>query len=186
MVHANIQYPFRHSTHKITKEIIKGGDFFVRLRHSFSCFCCLCLPAVPTAWKAGEKLDFQFRIKASGPYEFLIDVYHKKQDQEDRNRIHKLIGSGSRNKFGEVLNTGIPILLQFKLFREENGNERVIISQKFSKLELVGYDMNSFSKKVINLTLEPGNYRCQVEGLSDISEFTGTEMKFVLAKHHTK
>ena len=178
----------------------KRGRFFRPLKAFFFLFLLLMLagcsnesklPEPPivfpfSAWKAGEKLDFQFRIKASGPYEFLIDVYHKKQDQEDRNRIHKLIGSGSRNKFGEVLNTGIPILLQFKLFREENGNERVIISQKFSKLELVGYDMNSFSKKVINLTLEPGNYRCQVEGLSDISEFTGTEMKFVLAKHHTK
>lgn len=182
------------------KENHKRGRFFRPLKAFFSLLLLLMLagcsnePKLPeppisfpfSAWKAGERLDFQFRIKASGPYEFLIDIYHKKQDQEDRNRIHKLIGSGSRNKFGEVLNTGVPILLQFKLFREENGNERVIISQKFSKLELVGYDMNSFSKKVINLTLEPGNYRCQVESLSDISEFTGTEMKFVLAKHHAK
>ena len=182
------------------KENHKKERFFRPLKVFFFLFLLLMLagcsnePKLPeppivfpfSAWKAGEKLDFQFRIKASGPYEFLIDIYHKKQDQEDRDRIHKLIGSGSRNKFGEVLNTGIPILLQFKLFREENGNERVIISQKFSKLELVGYDMNSFSKKVVNLTLEPGNYRCQVESLSDISEFTGTEMKFVLAKHHAK
>lgn len=139
------------------------------------------------AWKAGEKLDFQFRIKEQYAYVFSISIYHKKDDKEDRERLYKLVGDGARNKLGEAINTGVAIPLQLKPFREENGNEREMINQNFSKPERYGYDMQqAFSKEITSLGLMPGNYRCQIESLTDIPEFLGTEMKSALVKNHAK
>lgn len=181
----------------------KKGRFFRPLKAFFFLFLLLMLagcsnePKLPeppivfpfSAWKAGEKLDFQFRIKEKKFYKFSINIYYKertKDDYEDMERIRKLVGDYKRNSTGEIDRIGIPIPLTLKVIQENGDQKKVIINEKFHQLENYGHGVKHFSKKIIFIVLEPGNYRCQIESLSNIPEFVGTEMKFSLAKHHAK
>ena len=179
------------------------GRFFRPLKAFFFLFLLLMLascsnePKLPEppisfpflAWKAGEKLDFQFRIKEKYLYEFSIDIYYKEQakdDYEDMERVRKLVGTYGRDSTGKIKNPGISIPLKLKVIREDNDEAKTIINETIFELEKYAQGGNSFSKMITEAVLEPGNYRCQVESLSDIPEFAGREMKFFLARNHAK
>ena len=185
------------------KENHKRGRFFHPLNVFFSLLLLLMLascsnePKLPeppivfpfSAWKAGEKLDFQFRIKEKYLYEFSIDIYYKEQakdDYEDMEHVRKLVGTYGRDSTGKIKNPGISIPLKLKVIREDNDEAKTIINETISELEKYAQGGNSFSKMITEAVLEPGNYRCQVESLSDIPEFAGREMKFFLARNHAK
>ena len=185
------------------KENHKRGRFFRPLKAFFFLLLLLMLagcsnePKLPeppivfpfSAWKAGEKLDFQFRIKEKYLYEFSIDIYYKEQakdDYKDMEHVRKLVGTYGRDSTGKIKNPGISIPLKLKVIREDNDEAKTIINETISELEKYAQGGNSFSKMITEAVLEPGNYRCQVESLSDIPEFVGREMKFFLARNHAK
>ena len=90
-----------------------------------------------SAWKAGEKLDFQFRIKERRLYEFSIGIYYKeraKDDYEDRERVRKLVGIYDRDNTGKIKNPGILIPLTLKVTQEDDNQGKVIIDNKFYEL----------------------------------------------------
>ena len=97
----------------------KRGRFFRPLKAFFFLFLLLMLascsnePKLPeppivfpfSAWKAGDKLDFQFRVKEKYLYEFSIDIYYKEQakdDYEDMERVRKLVGTYDRDSTGKI------------------------------------------------------------------------------------
>jgi len=181
----------------------KRGRFFHPLKAFFFLLLLLMLagcsnePKLPeppisfpfSAWKAGERLDFQFRIKERRLYEFSIGIYYKeraKDDYEDRERVRKLVGIYDRDSTGKIKNPGVLIPLTLKVTQEDDNQGKVIIDNKFYELKYSGHSVGYFSKNITSIILEPGNYRCQVESLSDIPEFAGREMKFFLAKNHAK
>ena len=181
----------RHHEHSAFLRLLKAFAFLLLSSILAACSTEPELPKPPIsfpflAWKAGEKLDFQFRIKEQRLYEFSITIYHKKDDYEDRERIRKLVGTYGRDSSGKIDNPGVSIPLALKVIREDSDQGKIIIDETIYELEKYAHNGDSFSKMITEVILEPGNYRCQIESLSNIPEFAGTEMKFALAKHHAK
>jgi hypothetical protein len=128
--------------------------------------------------KPGEKIEFQFRITEKKNYRFKLFIQHKKGDLADRERLWGLVGNSARNKFGELIDYGIPIPLNLKLVRKNKESEQILIDKTFSKLALYAHDSDGFDKEIVDVVLDSGDYQVNVESLNHINELIGCEIKF--------
>lgn len=132
--------------------------------------------------KAGNKVETDLRIVEHREYTFSLQFTFKEDDQEDRVRVKKLVGSAWKDE-GD---TGIPTPLKLKVSVIEPAGERVIVDKEVPELRLRSWGGNFFQKHIDYVTLEPGLHRVSVVSLQDAPDLTGIPMALIISANKPK
>lgn len=128
--------------------------------------------------KAGNKIEVEYRAREHRGYYFQIRLGYKKRDQADAERVGKLAGKYAKDRSGNLIEPGVPILLRFKIYTIDASGEKLLLEQDVSELRTTSAGSGSYSKEIAMVILKPGRYRISVESLKDVPELIGTSVIF--------
>lgn len=132
--------------------------------------------------KAGNKVELEFRAVEHRAYFFNLRFMYKESDQEDRERVRKLMGGYMTNASGKVTEPGVPIVLKLRIAIVTELGESPILDKEISELRLTSWGGDSFGKEIAVVILKPGRYRIRVESLRDVPELVGTPVIFSIGR----
>lgn len=130
--------------------------------------------------QAGSRVETEMRIVERKQYSFRLQFSYKEGNQEDRERVRKLVGSYEKDRNGNLIDPGIPTPLKFKIYIIDASGERLMLERDIPVLGLTSWGGDSFGKIFAFEILNPGHYRVIVESLKDAPELAGTAITFVI------
>lgn len=130
--------------------------------------------------QAGNKVETEFQVKDHRIYIFILRFGFNKSDKADRARVRKLVGGHMIDKYGKLIEPGIPIVLRIGVNVIGATGGRQFFEKEFSDLKLTSSGDDFFSKEIVSLALLPGHYQISVESLMDVPELHGTNIFFVI------
>lgn len=128
--------------------------------------------------KAGNKVETELRVIEHRGYLFDLQLMYKERDQVDRARVKKLAGAATIDKYGNLVEPGILILLRLKIEVVDDSGVKLMFEQEISELRLTSHGADSFDKRIAVVPLKPGRYRISVESLKDVPDLVGTPVIF--------
>src|SRR5262245_16998844 len=149
----------------------------------------LSLPAqVDVPFKAGNKgsvIEAEFSVAMRKTYTFYLNLYFRKGDGQNRERVRKLAGTGAYRD-GRQIDTGLAIPVRLRVERIGNNRVSSILDRMFTDHDREGMAADHFSKLITRIRLEPGRYRARVEALENISELEDISVHFSLLVAHDR
>jgi len=149
----------------------------------------LSLPAhVDVPFKVGSKgsvVEAEFSVAMRKTYTFYLNLYFRKGDGQNRERVRKLAGTGAYRD-GRQIDTGLAIPVRLRVERIGNNRVSSILDRMFTDHDREGMAADHFSKLITRIRLEPGRYRARVEALENISELEDISVHFSLLVAHDR
>lgn len=131
--------------------------------------------------KAGNKLETEIKVAEHRAYLFHLRFLFNENDERDRARVRKLVGGAGIDKYGNLVEPGIPVALRIRINLIDATGEKLILEKEFFELKLSAHADSYFSKQIIGLPLLPGHYRISIESLMDVPELLGTDIFLIIA-----
>jgi len=123
----------------------------------------------------------EVKIVEEKEYRFALLLMCRNGEAADFERVRKLAGRYERDKYGKLIEPGVPIILRLGIYAIEPSGERLVLEQDVSELRRTSAGSCQFNKQVAYLVLKPGHYRVSVESLIDVPELIGTPVEFQIA-----
>jgi hypothetical protein len=138
------------------------------------------LPTPPLTWpfdmqKSGDKIDAKFRVVDHREYSLGLEFGFKDDNQEDRERVRKLVGDDGQFINGD---SGVPTPLRVNILEIRESGDRLFFEQELQTSRLRSWTGNKFVKHISYVRLKPGDYRVRVESLENVAELAEIPMAF--------
>ncbi|MBI5556779.1 MAG: hypothetical protein HY885_04015 [Deltaproteobacteria bacterium] len=177
------------------RAITKAKWLVIALMVVLSCFSACTdsvqLPRAPLHFpfevqRAGNKIETELQVLERREYSFSLRFGFKENDEVDRARVKKLVGDHMIDKYGKLVEPGIPIPLRLRINVVDVAGERTIFEKEISEQGLWAWGGVDFAKLIESMILKPGHYRISVETLKDIPELIGIPVTFNISFGHSK
>jgi hypothetical protein len=126
--------------------------------------------------KAGAMVTTEVQVKEAHHYWFELQFWHKGKDEVEKARIKKLVGSGSINREGNPIDSGIPIPLKITISIIDESGEHVVTEKEV----FVGMQMSGggghWDRGIGAILIPAGHCRITVESMRDIPELTDVKV----------
>jgi len=142
---------------------------------------------VDVPFKAGNKgsvVEAEFSVATRKTYTFYLNLYFKKGDGQNRERVRKLAGTGAYRDGRQIDGLAIPVRLRVE--RISNNAASSILDRMFTDHDREGMAADHFSKLITRIRLEPGRYRAWAEALENIAELEDISVHFNLLVAHDR
>jgi hypothetical protein len=178
---------------------MKGKRYFYRL---VLCWFALCLFAIDArqaigenvvslpqtltkfdASRAGTKVEISGKANQHRVYIFYLYLYYR--DPEDRRRLVKLVGDGSRYPDGRYGNPGLVIPVHIKI-TDSTGIVIKDVTRDTQGIDVHGFidrDSGYYSRYIYSIELKPGIYRMEIGTVKDMPQFSGRSCAIHIGWH---
>jgi hypothetical protein len=132
--------------------------------------------------QTGATVSSEVRIVKNGAYRYPFFLIFPFKDNEERERVRKLVGGPGRYKNGQFAEPGIPINLKITISIIEPSGERILSEQEVFTVGIEATDVHCFIREIEQhkFRMSPGLYRVTVENLKGIPEFADIKVVFVI------
>jgi hypothetical protein len=128
--------------------------------------------------KAGSKIGTELQITEKRIYSFDLYFMYKEHDQIDQARVMKLTGSDITDKTGKLIDPGIPIFLNLKIYRLDAQGDSLVIAKESLEQQPGELGADHIAKIILEIPLDIGRYRINIENLKDVPELAETKIYF--------
>ena len=129
----------------------------------------------------GSVVETQLHASTTKNYTFYLDLHFREGDQQDRERVRKLAGTGAYDRSGpgaRQIDTGLRIPVHLSVGRVGAVTQWSILDADFASHDLEGFTAGYYSKIIAGARLEPGDYRVRLEALQNIPELSDIPVSF--------
>lgn len=127
--------------------------------------------------QSGNIVDAKISIVDHHVYYFSLRFSYRENDQADRARVKRLVGSHEVKRDGKPLNPGVSVPVCISVSLIENSKETEIFSKEIDPI-LTSWGGDNFKKQIGFTELKPGSYVVRVALLQSAPDFEGTPVSF--------
>jgi len=125
----------------------------------------------------GSAVEAEFKVATTMTYNFELNLYARKGDREDSDRVSKLVGTGA-HRDGRQVDTGLAIPVRLRVERRDESGVSSILDNVFTDHDLQGHAADHFSKRITRIRLKPGRYRARIEAVDNVPQLEGIHVLF--------
>lgn len=131
--------------------------------------------------RAGPVADFRFKVKKHFSHWFSMRFWFAENDQAERARIQKLLGSHAIDKNGKPAEPGISTPVDLQIFAECAGGKEVEVYSQHIDPILASWGAGYFGKNIGHHILTPGVYRARLVNKRAAHELSSIRTTFEIA-----
>lgn len=127
--------------------------------------------------KAGATVTTEMKVKKAHHYWFELNFLHNKADDEaERERVKKLVGSWGENKDGTSIEPGIPIPLKITISVIDSSGVHPVTEKEVFVGSLFAGGVGGWSREIGAIEIPAGHCRITVQSMKDIPELANRKV----------
>ncbi|MHB8137538.1 MAG: DUF5625 family protein [Smithellaceae bacterium] len=127
--------------------------------------------------KEGATVTTEMQVKKAHHYWFELTFLHNKADDEaERERLRKLVGSWEKNKDGESREPGIQIPLKITVSVMDSSGVRNVYEKELLVGSVWSGGVGGWSRAIGAIEIPAGQCRITVQSMKDIPELSNREV----------
>lgn len=127
--------------------------------------------------KAGAKIATEVHVKKAHHYWFeLIFLHNKADDEAERERVKKLVGSWEKNKDGMSIEPGIPIPLKITISVIDAAGEHPVTEKEVFVGSVWAGGAGGYRRAIGAIEIPAGHCRITVQSMKDIPELANRKV----------
>jgi hypothetical protein len=124
----------------------------------------------------GATVSTRLQMVEERNYPFNLKFYYNEKDKADEERVRKLVGGHQRDKYGKIVEPGIPIPLKLTISVIESAGEKIVLEKEILVGALYTRSIDNYTREIDLIHLTTGLYRVTVRSLKDIPELANTKV----------